>query len=37
MTTAPNVRVIEPTIKSEDGRKYHQKLRVAAYCRVSTE
>lgn len=37
MTTASNVRVIEPTIKSENGKKQHQRLRVAAYCRVSTE
>lgn len=37
MSTAPNVRMIEPTIKGENGKKYRQKLRVAAYCRVSTE
>ena len=37
MTTAPNVRVIPAKPQTTENRdKYHQ-LRVAAYCRVSTE
>ena len=37
MTTAPNVRIIPAKPQTEENRdKYHQ-LRVAAYCRVSTE
>ena len=37
MTTAPNVTIIPAKIQTSENRsKYHQ-LRVAAYCRVSTE
>ena len=37
MTTAPNVRIIPAKPQTAENRdKYHQ-LRVAAYCRVSTE
>jgi len=36
MTTAPNVTVIPARPQTAENRQYHQ-LRVAAYCRVSTE
>ncbi len=37
MPTAPNVTIIPAKTQTEIGKnKYHQ-LRVAAYCRVSTE
>lgn len=37
MSTAPNVTVILAKVQTAESRdKYHQ-LRVAAYCRVSTE
>ena len=37
MPTAPNVTVIPAKVQTTENRdKYHQ-LRVAAYCRVSTE
>ena len=37
MSTAPNVTVIPAKVQTTENRdKYHQ-LRVAAYCRVSTE
>ena len=37
MSTAPNVTVIPAKVQTAESRdKYHQ-LRVAAYCRVSTE
>lgn len=37
MNTAPNVRIIPAKTQTAENRdKYHQ-LRVAAYCRVSTE
>ena len=37
MSTAPNVTIIPAKAKTAENRdKYHQ-LRVAAYCRVSTE
>ena len=37
MITAPNVTVIPPKIQSAENRNPYQQLRVAAYCRVSTE
>lgn len=37
MPTAPNVTIIPAKVQTAENRnKYHQ-LRVAAYCRVSTE
>ena len=36
MTTSPNVTVIPASRKTAENRQYRQ-LRVAAYCRVSTE
>jgi len=37
MTTAPNVTIIPAKVQTDENRdKYHQ-LKVAAYCRVSTE
>lgn len=37
MSTAPNVTIIPAKVQTTQNRdKYHQ-LRVAAYCRVSTE
>lgn len=37
MNTAPNVRVIPAKPQIADGRNQHRQLRVAAYCRVSTD
>lgn len=37
MTTASNVRIIPAKAQTEISRSKYQQLRVAAYCRVSTE
>lgn len=37
MDTAPNVRIIPAKKQSTDGGVQYHQLRVAAYCRVSTE
>lgn len=37
MTTASNVRIIPAKSQMEISRSKYQQLRVAAYCRVSTE
>ena len=37
MTTAPNVRVIPAKPQTIESRSQYRQLRVAAYCRVSTE
>ena len=37
MTTAPNVRVIPAKPQTIESRSQYHQLRVAAYCRVSTE
>ena len=37
MSTAPNVTVIPAKVQTAENRDKHHQLRVAAYCRVSTE
>ncbi len=37
MSTAPNVTVIPAKAQTDINRSKYQQLRVAAYCRVSTE
>ena len=37
MNTAPNVRIIPAKISEEEKKKQYHQLRVAAYCRISTD
>ena len=37
MNTAPNVRIIPAKPQTADGKNQYQQLKVAAYCRVSTD
>ena len=37
MPTAPNVRIIPAQSQTAENRNKYRQLRVAAYCRVSTE
>ena len=37
MNTAPNVKIIPAKIQTAENRNRFRQLRVAAYCRVSTE
>ena len=37
MNTAPNVRIIPAKTQESEGRNQYHQLRVAAYCRISTD
>ena len=37
MNTAPNVRIIPAKVSEEEKKKQYHQLRVAAYCRISTD
>lgn len=37
MNTAPNVKIIPAKTQTAENRNRYRQLRVAAYCRVSTE